>query len=42
MTILQYAAHQASLAKIEAYTTANHAKFEAGAKALANAIKACA
>ncbi len=41
VTILQYYTSQSSFTKIEAYATANHAKFEAGVKSLANAIKSC-
>lgn len=42
VTILQYYSNQSSFTKIEAYAAANRAKFEAGVKSLANAIKSCA
>lgn len=42
VTILKYLSNQTSLAKIEAYSAANHAKFEAGTKALAKAVESCA
>jgi hypothetical protein len=40
-TILKYESEQSSWTKLEAYETANHAKFEAGTKALAKAIESC-
>jgi hypothetical protein len=40
-TILKYESKESSWTKLEAYETANHAKFEAGTKALAKAIESC-
>jgi hypothetical protein len=42
VTIFKYYSHATSIKSIEAYVTANHAKFEAGSKALAKDIEACA
>jgi hypothetical protein len=40
-TILKYEASTSSWTKLEAYESANRAKFEAGTKALAKAIESC-
>jgi hypothetical protein len=40
-TILKYEGKETSWTKLEAYEAANHAKFEAGTKALAKAIESC-
>jgi hypothetical protein len=40
-TMLKYESTQSSWTKLETYETANHAKFEAGTKALAKAIESC-
>jgi hypothetical protein len=42
VTIFKYYSHATSITSIEAYVEANHAKFEAGSKALAKDIEACA
>jgi hypothetical protein len=40
-TILKYESKESSWTKLEAYESANRAKFEAGTKALAKAIESC-
>jgi hypothetical protein len=42
VTIFKYYDSASSITAIEAYIEANHAKFEAGSKALAKDIEACA
>jgi hypothetical protein len=42
VTIFKYYSNASSIKAIEAYEAANHAKFEAGTKALAKDIEACA
>ena len=42
VVILKWESKKQSITSLEAYITANHAKFEAGTKALAKAIEACA
>jgi hypothetical protein len=42
VTIFKYYSHASSITSIETYIAANHAKFEAGSKALAKDIEACA
>jgi hypothetical protein len=42
VTIFKYYTNASSISGIEAYITTNHAKFEAGTKALAKDIEACA
>jgi hypothetical protein len=42
VTIFKYYSHASSIAGIETYIATNHAKFEAGSKALAKDIEACA
>jgi hypothetical protein len=40
--ILQWESKKQSISKLEVYIAKNHAKFEAGTKAVANAIRSCA
>ncbi len=42
VTIFKYYSHASSITGIETYIATNHAKFEAGTKALAKDIEACA
>jgi hypothetical protein len=42
VVILKWEAKKESIASLEAYIAANRAKFEAGTKALAKAVEACA
>lgn len=42
VTIFKYYSHASSIKSIETYVATNHAKFEAGTKALAADIEACA
>jgi hypothetical protein len=42
VTIFKYYTNASSISNIEAYIEANHAKFEAGTKALGKDIEACA
>ena len=40
--ILQWESKKQSISSLEVYIAKNHAKFEAGTKAVANAIRSCA